>query len=299
MDDNKRAFAYLVPVILLWASTPLAVSKLTETIHPFLVNFIASGFAVLAFALVITLRKGWSRLFSVGAKSVAIMAGLGAIGIFPYATLYYLAFSLAPAASGDVNIVNYLWPIWIIILSLPILKEKLSIVKAAGVLLSFAGVYLIISGGGTAGFQKEYIPAYLSAGAGAFFWGLFSVLTKKFRFPAIEAMLVYNASAFACFGLLVLISSAAGSLGLRETAILAFLGAGVNGLGYLFWILALASGETGKISATVYIVPFVALVYIWIFRGTAIRLYHLIALTLIVGGPLIQTWVKPRRRPLA
>ncbi len=68
-------------------------------------------------------------------RDVGFMLFLGIAGIFPYTILLYLAFSLAPESAGVINIINYTWPLWVIILSVLILKEKLTFRKVLGILL--------------------------------------------------------------------------------------------------------------------------------------------------------------------
>ena len=221
---------------------------------------------------------------------------LGAACIFPYIALYYLAFSLAPSAAGEVNIINYLWPIWVLVLSGPLLKERLGWRGALSVLLGFAGVYLLASGGRLLEFRVEHWQAYLSAGSGAFFWGLFSVLSKRQRYEPLPAMFLYNLGALACFALVVLgyslapAPAGAGRLvlpSLQAWLLLLLLGGGANGLGYLFWILALRSGDTPRVATLAYLTPFVALLYLALFRGAPLRPLQLASLALILAGPIL------------
>ena len=171
------------------------------------VNWLVTGFSIVSLSLTITVLKRWGKLREYSKKEMGTMLVLGATGLFPYTTLYYLAFALAPAAAGNSNIINYLWPIWIVILAIPILKEGLGWKKILGIALSFAGVYLILTGGQWIRFRLEHLPAYLSAAAGAFFWGLFSVQNKRHRFEALTAMFVYSVAAFLCFAAVALLAS--------------------------------------------------------------------------------------------
>jgi drug/metabolite transporter (DMT)-like permease len=229
------------------------------------------------------------------------MLGLGAGANFPYTALYYLAFALAPEAAGDANIINYLWPLWVLFLSVPLLKEPLTWNKLLGMLISFAGVYLLVSGGSWIRFRAEYLPAYASAAAGAVFWGLFSVLSKKQgqREP-LTALFLYLGASWVCFTLLALALAGAGAIRLaapsgRAWLMVAAVGAGANGLGALFWVLTLRGSDTALASTLVYLTPFMALVYLAVFRGTPIRLLQLAALALILGGPLLERFASRRR----
>lgn len=294
----KKSHLYLAITILLWGATPLIVSGLSNSLPIFEINWIVTAFSILILGIVI-IFSGKAEVFrSYKKKDYATMLFMGAIGIFPYTALYYLAFSLAPADAGNINIINYTWPVWIIILSVPLLKEALTWKKIFWIILSFAGVYLIISGGNLSVFKVFYNShhkfAYLSAGAGAFFWGLFSVLSKGHRFEPLSSLLIYNISAFLCFTIIALFFTGLKIPSMNDWILLFVLGGCINGLGYLFWILALRHGDTGRIANLVYLTPFVALVYIYIFRGTQIRPFQFAGLTLVVIGPLLQYLLKEK-----
>ena len=282
------AYLYLAVPILLWAATPLLVTELSLAMPVFEINFLATAFSVLTLAVTCTAFGKWRHLRKHSLKDYRTMILMGVTGIFPYTTLYYLAFSLAPASAGNINIINYLWPIWILILSIFLLKEPLTLRKTAGVLLSFVGVFLIVSGGTLVSFQAHNIPAYISAGCGAFFWALFSVMSKRHDFDALSSMLIYSVSALVCFFLVAVFFSSMVVPSAKSWILLFLLGGCVNGFGYLFWILALRTGNTATIANAVYLTPFVALIYLFLFKGYPITPPQLIALALILAGPLIQ-----------
>jgi len=190
----EKSYFYLAVTILLWGATPLIVSRLSVGLPISEINWIVTAFSIIILSIVI-LFSGKAELFrSYKKKDYTTMFIMGAIGIFPYTALYYLAFSLAPANAGNINIINYTWPVWIIILSVPLLKEALTWKKILGIILSFAGVYLIASGGNMTGFSvshtSHYMPAYLSAAAGA--------SGKKILVFSLKVMLYYILIILAC-----------------------------------------------------------------------------------------------------
>ena len=297
---SARGLWFLVPVILLWGSTPLLVSELSRELPIWEINALIAAFSTLTLTLAVTALGRWPALRGLPKGELVSMLALGAGLMFPYTALYYLAFALRPEAAGDANIINYLWPIWVLALSVPLLREPLTWSKVLGMLTAFAGVYLLMSGGSWIRFRAENLPAYASAGVGAFFWGLFSVLSKRQgdREP-LTAMFLYLTAAFLCFAVLALALAAVGALRLQSPSgrawlMLAAVGVGSNGLSALFWILALRHGDTALVSTLAYLTPFLALVYLAVFRGTPIRPLQLGALALILGGPLLERFARRR-----
>jgi len=285
---NARAYLFSAVPILLWAATPLLVTELAAELPIFQINFLVTAISVVVLSATLTVLGRWRSFAAYSPRNVGTMLLLGATGMFPYTTLYYLAFALAPAAAGNSNIINYLWPVWIVVLAVPILKEKLSWRKIIGMTLSFAGVYVIVTGGRWIRVQSEHLPAYLCAAAGAFFWGLFSVQNKRLRFDALSAMLLYNLAAAVCFAAVAVLASPLAWPSPRAWLLLLLLGGAVNGFGYLFWILALRAGDTARIANLVYITPFLALVYLAVLRQQPITAVQLLALALVISGPIVQ-----------
>jgi drug/metabolite transporter (DMT)-like permease len=300
LKSAQRGLWFLVPVVLMWASTPLLVSEVSKELPIWEANALISGFSTLALALAVTAFGRWPALRALKAGQLASMLGLGAGTNFPYTALYYLAFALAPEAAGDANIINYLWPLWVLLLAVPLLREPISWNKVAGMLVAFAGVYLLVSGGSWIRFQTANLPAYLCAGTGAVFWGLFSVLSKRQgKREPLTALFLYLGASWVCFSILALILAAAGAIRLalpsgRAWLMMAAVGAGANGLGALFWILTLRHSDTALASTLVYLTPFMALVYLALVRGNAIRPLQLAALVLILGGPLLERFARRR-----
>ena len=87
---------------------------------------------------------------------------LGVGGLFGYHALYFAALQLAPPA--EANLVNYLWPLLIVLLSAPLAGERLGWPHLLGALLGFAGVVLLAFGRGVQLHRR--LRAGLCAGAG-------------------------------------------------------------------------------------------------------------------------------------
>ena len=287
-DTSLRAILYLAVVILLWAATPLLVTTLTAELPVFQVLATATVFSVLVLVVIALAHQGTAAFGRFPRRHVLIMLAVGLGGIFPYNSLLYLALSLAPEQAGSINIANYLWPLWIVVLAVPILKEPMSWRRLVGVLLAFSGVYLLVSGGRL---QLSASPArlvYLIAAGGAFFWGLFSVLTKRLRFPALPAMALYSVGALVGFAGLSLFAGGLRWPSPRGWLLLLLLGGGVNGMAYTLWTLALRQDDTAWVSSLVYLVPFVSLVYLAAFQGRPVFPLQLVALTLVLAGALLN-----------
>ena len=117
---------------------------------------------------------------------------LGVGGLFGYHALYFAALQLAPPA--EANLVNYLWPLLIVLLSAPLAGEKLGWPHLAGALLGFAGVALLAINRGVS-FAGAYALGYALALGCAFAWSLYSVLSRRFGETPTDAIASFCAAA--------------------------------------------------------------------------------------------------------
>jgi len=182
---------------------------------------------------------------------------VGVGGIFGYHFFYFSALHDAPAV--EANLLNYLWPLFIVLFTPLFFHEHpLRSTHAAGALLGFIGAGLIITQGHVH-FSSSFSAGYLLAILAALTWALYSLTTK--RLPHFPSSTV---GAFCLIsGLLSLfIFSMHGSLldisrRLRgpECLYLLLLGLGPLGLAFFTWDAALKRGDPRVIGALTYLTP--------------------------------------------
>ena len=121
---------------------------------------------------------------------------LGVAGLFGYHALYFAALQLAPPA--EANLINYLWPLLIVLLSAPLARKderaRLGWSHLVGALLGFVGVVLLAFGRGL-DFAGGYALGYALALGCAFAWSLYSVLSRRFGETPTDAIAAFCAVA--------------------------------------------------------------------------------------------------------
>ena len=121
---------YAAITIILWAMMPALTKDLLNALPPFETLAISSLFAFL-FLLAVNRR----RLKTFSAEEIFTASRLGFLGLFLYSAFFY--YGLARMTSQEACILNYLWPLMIILFSCPILGEKLTRRKLLAVAMSF------------------------------------------------------------------------------------------------------------------------------------------------------------------
>lgn len=222
-------------------------------------------------------------------KVPPLTLAVGVGGIFGYHALLFAAFRLAPAV--EVNILNYLWPLLIVILTPVYLRGySLSGRNVLGALLGLAGAVLIVSGG-TLRPDLASMPGFALAALAAFVWASYSLLSKRLgSFPTGAVGLFCLVSGILSLGLWAAGSMATtGSLIVpavsgTEVLYLMLLGLGPMGGAFYTWDAALKRGDPRTIGALAYLTPLLSTINLMLFAGRPVSMTALVAMVLIITG---------------
>ena len=220
-------------------------------------------------------------------KDYLKMSGLGFLGLFMYSALYY--YGIAVLSSQEACILNYLWPMMIVLFACLLLRETLTVRKVIAMVMSFAGIVVLTlgSGGGSSGNRLFGIIACVAA---AVCYGLFSVLNKKHSLNQSVTMMWIWLTVAVCSTVSGLIIEACQPITGWQWAGVAWLGIVVNAVAYLLWALALKGArDSAKIANLAYLVPFLSIVLSALILKEQIACTAAIALVLIIGGILLQS----------
>jgi drug/metabolite transporter (DMT)-like permease len=168
------ATAVGVIAIFLWSCLAL-LTTLTEGIPPFELLTLSFGVAFAA-SLIILGRHGVAG-FNSWRQPWAVWA-TGFVGIFVYHALYFFALKVAPAA--EASLINYLWPLLLVLLSAFAAGEKLHKRQVLGALLGLAGTAFIMQQRATHTAGAMPMAGYLAAFGCALIWAGYSVFNRRF-----------------------------------------------------------------------------------------------------------------------
>lgn len=273
---RMKANLYALGAIALWASLASLGVSLTH-VPPFLLTGIA---------LVIGSMPAWPLVARDPAqwRVPPSTLALGVCGLFAYHFLLFIALRHAPAV--EANLVNYLWPLLIVVLSpvlLPGMRLRPAHVLAA--LLGFGGAALAIAGGRE--LSGELAWGYVPALAAAFIWASYSLLTKRvaaFPTTAIGLFgLVSGVLALLCHWLL----EPAATLQWRDWGLLALLGLGPLGASFFMWDKALKLGDARQIGILSYITPLASTTLLVLVSGRPFSSSIVLATVMILGAAVL------------
>lgn len=282
---NKSIF-YVLVCVFLWALIPV-VSKLGQDgldNHQFL--FWSSLSSLLFFLGIGIYKKKINHLGKISKKKWLKAILLGFLGTYLYYVLLYLGYANAPGM--EVLIVQYSWPILIAILSLIILKEKLTFPKTTSILLGFFGVFIVLTKGNFQQLKFENLNIDLIVFFGAFAFALFSVLSKKIEMDDNSLLTIYFLTATVASFISMNILSGFKIPEINTIIPILINGFLVNGLSYIFWIKALKMGEASFIAPFVFLTPVLSSIFLIVFFNEPFHTAYLIGMSCVILGGLLN-----------
>ena len=282
----KKQYLFAAISILLWSSTATVTKLLLKDMGSFEVLCASSGFAF-AFLLIVNLIKGNLILLKTySLKDYAIMFGMGFFGIFLYHALWYIGIDCMMASQA--MIVNYLWPLMVVLSACVVLKEKLTLRKILAVIISFAGVIVVSTGGEQGSAPADVVKGTILCVLAAMSYGFFVSLNKFLSYDSLWSMMVYYLAATVLSGAYVLFAGGSLAMDGIQTLGMVWIGVFTCAIAFVTWALAMKNGSTAKIANLAYITPFLSLVWSFFVLGEPIGLSSVLGLGLIVGGIFVQ-----------
>ncbi len=284
----KKNYIFAIVTVSCWSTLAPIVKKLLYDI-PNLEALSVSSFLAFFFLLLMNIFTGEIKeVKTYKVKDYGVIFGLGFLGLFVYSALYY--YGLGQLTSQEACILNYLWPIMLVIFSCIILNEKFTLVKVVAMVSSFIGI-IILSTGGSVALTGNGLFGIVSCIVAAACYGLFSALNKKVEYNAnVSMMFMWLVAAVCALVLGVLTETWVTIKGLQWLGMI-WLGVVVDAIAYLLWALALKGSEdTAKIANLAFLTPFLSLIISAIFLKEAIQIRSVIALIFIIGGILLQSF---------
>jgi drug/metabolite transporter (DMT)-like permease len=286
----RRATATGAGAVLLWSSLAVLATA-SGPVPPF--QMVAMAFA-LAFALAVGKWVVRGESIRGHLQLDRRLWALGIVGLFGYHACYFAALRLAPPV--EANLINYLWPLLIVLFAGLLPGERLTAWHIGGALAGLAGCVALIGTRSLGGVQAEYIGGYAAAAAAAVIWAGYSVLSRRFGSVPTDAVGAFcGATAVLAFVAHVAFERTYWPQGGEWLAVLG-LGLGPVGAAFFLWDVGMKRGDIKALGALSYATPLLSTLLLIAFDRAALSLRLAVACLLIVGGAALASRDLWRRR---
>jgi drug/metabolite transporter (DMT)-like permease len=287
MLKSKKAYLYAGLAILFWGISASAFKIGLRYLDHYQLLFIASFTSTFfLFGIIIFQKKIW-KIKQIKRKELLRTTLLGFLNPFLYYVILFKAYDLLPAQVAQP--LNFIWPITLVLLSVPILKQRLTTKGILALIISFVGVFLISSEGNIANLDFANPLGVMLALGSSVVWALFWLFNMKNKGDEIIQLFLNFLTAFILIGITTLLFSDAKITSTNGILSGIYIGLFEMGITFVVWLKALKLSErTDKISNLIYLTPFCSLVFISIFLHEKIFITTFFGLILIILGIFIQ-----------
>lgn len=290
----RRATLVGASAVLMWATLAL-LTTLAGPLPPF--QLVAMAFAI-AFVIGIAwpVARGRPPLAALGQPWPVWLLGVG--GLFGFHLLFFLALQLAPPV--EANLINYSWPLLIVLFSALLPGERLRAWHVGGAAMGLAGAVLLLSGHGVA-LEGRHALGYAAALASAVTWAGYSVLSRRVGAVPTEAVAGFcGATAALAFLCHLAFERTVWPEGGGWLAVAA-LGLGPVGLAFFVWDHGVKHGDIRALGAFAYAAPLLSTLLLLAAGAGAADWRVAAACLLIVGGAVLaaRDLFRPVSRPAA
>lgn len=292
MSNRARATLIGLTAILMWSMLGVFTAG-SGAVPPFLLNALCFGLSG-SLGTIWLIARGRTNVLR---QPVRVWV-VGTLGLFGYHALYFTALRTAPLV--EAGLINYLWPLLIVLFSGLLPGEHLRLHHLVGVALGFAGAALLVTAGRSLTLDGGYAFGYLAAFLAAVVWAGYSVMSRRFAGVPSEAVAGF-CLATALFSLLchAVFEETVLPAGSFEWLMVLLLGAFPVGLAFFVWDHGVKHGDIQLIGTAAYATPILSTLLLTLTGYGALGWTTAIACALVTLGAIIAAWdaLPFRRRP--
>ncbi len=298
MSSNSRKYTIFGFItILIWGTSSVFTRTLSTSLGAFtaaaLVNFIGGIAVLLRQSLTGSGIKDWKKVPRLYWPSCGFLFIL-------YTSSSYVSMNMVANEEAVVTLVliRFLWPLFTLIFTVPILKEKASPWLIGGVSLSFIGIVVAKLGNGLFDLpnfvknitSEDDMPAFLLGFVVAISWSLYTNLTKKFiGTKDADGVGIYMVGSGIILGIIALFADEPGNFSPGIMAQIAYASIVVTCIANVLWNLAIKRGNMLVVVLASNFLPIISTVMTSLLLGVSITIPIILGSFLVVAG---TSWSK-------
>ncbi len=283
MKQQTKAYIYAFSAILFWSTVATAFKLTLKHIDFIQLLFFSSFFSTVVLFLIVIGTGNFKSLYKLNFQQIFQSMLLGFLNPFLYYFILFKAYSLLPAQEAQT--LNYAWPIVLVLLSVPLLKQRLTLKTLIAFLISFSGVVVIATHGNIFTLDFSNSTGVLLALSSTIVWSFYWILNMKDK--RTDSIKLFSNFCFGTIYSIIALLLFNRGLNVNHLAIAGcfYIGTFEMGITFVLWLKALNTAEkTSDISKFVFLSPFLSLVFIYFILNEQIFISTIIGLVLIISG---------------
>ncbi len=291
MKAQRKAYLFAFSAVACWSTIGSAFKLSLRYLDPLGLLLFSAIVACITLFVILLVQGKLPLLRAITSADILMSAVMGMLNPFLYYIVLLRAYNMLQAQ--EAGTLNYIWPLVLVLLSIPLLGQKISLWSILAIFISFLGIMVISTHGRLLSLHFTSPAGVLLALGSAVFWAVYWIINMKDKREAVSKLFLNF-----CFGLLYVFITITLTkhfwippwTGLAGAV---YIGLFEMGITFVLWLNALKFSETtAKVSNLIYLSPFISLIIIHFAVGEVILLSTLAGLALIVTGILLQQYLK-------
>ena len=294
---QKKAYTYAAIAVFFWATAASAFKITLRYIDFVQLLFYSTIVSTIVLFVILCTQKKQGLLGHYSKEDYIRSVWLGFLNPFLYYVVLFKAYSLLPAQEAQP--LNWTWPITLSLLSVPLLKQRMTKRRILALIISFTGVLIISTHGHILKFRFTHPYGVCLALGSSVVWALFWIYNVRDKRDEVAKLFLNFLSGSVFVILFTLLVSKTEMPPLKGVLGAAYVGFFEMGITFIVWLKALKlSKTTAQVSNIIYVTPFLSLIGIHFAVGEQILLSSIVGLVFIITGIMIQQYSARSHRRL-
>ena len=289
LNNQSKAYLFAGISIFFWSTVASAFKLSLRHLEPIQLVLYSTFFSICVLFILVVYQGKLYLVKNFTRADLKKCALLGFLNPCLYYIILFNGYDALPAQ--EAMVINFSWPVMLVILSIPILKQTIDIKSFLSIIVCYFGVVIIATNGNISSMQFENPFGVFLILSSTVIWSLFWLFnTKNFHDSMVSLFLIFVFSFPFILGFVVLtnsfvIPSIEGIIGSI------YIGFFEMWISLVLWQSALKISTTvSRIASLVFITPFLSLIFLYLILGERILLSTVAGILLICGGLILQKY---------
>ena len=289
MTSQRRAVLLALSAVLLWSTVATAFKLSLQYLSPVELLLYSTFFSTLVLGVILIHQAKFRLVFKCTREEYLLSILLGFLSPFLYYLILFKAYDLLPAQQAQP--INYTWAITLSLLSVPLLKHKISAQQWLALVISYLGVVVISTEGRPFDLDFTSPSGVLLALASTVIWSLYWIYNTRDHRDPVVGLFVNFVFSLPFILIYYFVMEDIRMVPIKGVLGAAYVGLIEMGISFVLWLMAMKlTDNTARISNLIFLSPFLSLVFIHFILGEHIKAGTFIGLILIVSGLLCQRY---------
>jgi len=289
LNNQSKAYLFAGISIFFWSTVASAFKLSLRHLEPIQLVLYSTFFSICVLFFLVVYQGKLNLVKNFTRADLKKCLLLGFLNPCLYYIILFKGYDALPAQ--EAMVINFSWPVMLVILSIPILKQTIDIKSFLSIIVCYFGVVIIATNGNISSLQFENPFGVFLMLSSTVIWSLFWLFnTKNSHDSMLSLFLIFVFSFPFILGFVVLtnsfvIPSIEGVIGSI------YIGFFEMGICLVLWQSALKISTTvSRIASLVFITPFLSLIILYFILGERILLSTVAGILLICGGLILQKY---------